>query len=181
VDRVLPAGRVGNPSYYGQNPTHREGEEIIVGSLRERIALLCSAGVLACLAVGCGRSDGLDKLIPVKGKILFTGQPIPSASSCTVILKPDVDQGNTTPHEPRGVMDKDGNFQVFTANRAGAPPGHYKVAVIVMESPPPDSKNPYAPPKWLIDQKYGDPATSGLKLNVVDNAPEGAFDLTIAN
>jgi len=137
--------------------------------------------VLACLALGCGRSDGLERLVPVKGKVIFTGKPITSGNARTVILKPDADQGNKTPHEPRGEIDKDGNFQVFTANRAGAPPGQYKVAVIVMESPLPDSKNPYAPPKWLIDSKYGDPATSGLKLNVVDDAPSGAYDLTIAN
>jgi hypothetical protein len=123
----------------------------------------------------------MDKLVPVKGKVLFTGKPITSGNARAVILRPDAGQGNTTAHEPRGEIDRDGNFQVFTANRAGAPPGRYKVAVIVMESPLPDSKNPYAPPKWLIDPSYGDPETSGLRLHVVENPSEGAYDLTITN
>jgi hypothetical protein len=141
-----------------------------------------SAVVLACLALGCGgRSDGLDKLVPVKGKIVFSGKPITTGNARVVILVADAEGGNTTPHEPRGEIDKDGNYQVFTANRPGAPPGAYKVAVMIKESPLPDSKNPYVVPKSLIDEKYGDPKTSGLTLKVVENAPEGAYDLTVKN
>ena len=39
-----------------------------------------------------------------------------------------------------------------------------------------NSKNKYAPPKWLIDAKYGDPATSGLTLNVLETPPEGGYN-----
>jgi hypothetical protein len=120
----------------------------------------------------------VDKLVPVKGSIVFTGRPITAGNARTVILSPDRAQGNATPHEPRGSIDKDGKFEVFTANRPGAPPGHYKVAVCIMESPM-NTRDMYAPPKWLIDQKYGDPSTSGLSLHVVENPAEGAYDLKI--
>jgi len=135
--------------------------------------------VVACLAPGCGSSDELGKLLPVKGRILFTGKPITSGNVRSVTLHADRDQGNTTPHEPRGEIDKDGNFEVFTANRPGAPPGHYKVTVHFMDSPL-NTREMYAHPKWLIDEKYGDTKTSGLSLIVVEKPAEGAYDLTIA-
>jgi hypothetical protein len=143
-----------------------------------RVRLL---GVISlCFALGCNRSsDGLDKLQPVKGKVVFNGKSIATGNVRSVMLRPDAEKGNTSPHEPRGEIDKDGNFEIFTANRRGAPPGHYKVAVSIMESPLPDSTNMYAAPKWLIDAKYGDPETSGLTLNVVEKPANGAYDLTI--
>ena len=140
--------------------------------------LLCVGSM--CLALGCNRSsDGLDKLQPVKGKIVFNGKAITTGNVRSVMLKPDAEKGNTSPHEPRGEIDKDGHFEIFTANRRGAPPGHYKVAVRIMESPLPDSKNMYAQPKLLIDEMYTDPETSGLKLEVVEKPASGAYDLTI--
>lgn len=136
--------------------------------------------VLACLAAGCGsRPTGLENLVPVKGKVVFAGKPITAGNVRTVVLHADRGRGNTTAHEPRGEIDKDGNFAVYTANRAGAPPGHYRVTVSLMESPI-NSKNLYAPPKWLIDAKYGEPDTSGLNLHVVEDAVEG-YELKIAN
>lgn len=133
-----------------------------------------------CLFVGCNKkSDGLEKLQPVKGKIVFSGKAISAGNARTVILKPDASQGNDSQHEPRGEIDKDGNFEIFTANRRGAPPGHYKVAVKIMESPLPNSADMYAVPKSLIDEKYGDPEQSGLAINVVEKPADGAYDLKI--
>jgi hypothetical protein len=139
-----------------------------------------SAAVLACLAPGCGKPDELDKLLPVKGKIIFSGKPIETADVRSVVLHADKAAGNTTSHQPSGVIDKDGNFEIFTTpKKAGAPPGPYRVIVLFKARP--DSKTPYAPEKWLIDEKYGDPEKSGLKLTVVENPAEGAYDLKIEN
>lgn len=133
-----------------------------------------------CLALGCKRSaDGLENLQPVKGKIVFNGKAVSTGNARSVTLRSDAEKGNTSPHEPRGQIDADGNFEVFTANRRGAPPGHYKVAVTIMESPLPNSADMYAAPKWLIDKKYGDPETSGLILEVVEKPAAGAYDLRI--
>jgi hypothetical protein len=141
--------------------------------------LLCAALVLPCLAAGCGQSDGLDKLMPVKGKVVFTGRPISAGNVRAVILTPDRGKGNTTEHEPRAWIDQDGNYEVFTTpKRAGAPPGDYKVAVQIMESPM-NTRDMYTPPKWLIDAKYGNCETSGLTLHVVEKPAEGAYDLKI--
>src|SRR5262249_33733480 len=99
----------------------------------------------------------------------------------SVILYPDKARGNDNPHEPRATIDKDGNFEVFaTPNRPGAPPGYYKVAIHIKESPTPDDKNPYVVPKWLINDKYGDPDKSGLTLQVVEDA-NAVYELKIAN
>jgi hypothetical protein len=143
--------------------------------------LLCGGAVLACLCIGCGaKPTGLENLVPVKGKVVFSGKPVPGGNTRSLVLTADRSKGNTTEHEPRAEIDKDGNFEVFTANRKGAPPGQFKVAVILKEEPIRTSKNMYEPGKWLIDEKYGSPETSGLTLNVVEN-PEGPYELRITN
>jgi hypothetical protein len=139
-----------------------------------------AGSVVAYLALGCGKSDELDKLLPVKGKIIFSGKPITTGNARSVKLVADRSQGNTTDHEPHGAIDADGNFEIFTANRPGAPPGRYKVAVSIMESPM-NTRDMYAPPKWLIDRKYGDPETSGLSVTVVEKPEADAYDLRITS
>jgi len=149
-----------------------------VGPQRNYFPLIVLA--FGFLATGCSKSDELASVVPVKGKIVFLGKPISAGNTRAVILTPDNSQGNTSLHEARGTIDREGNFEVTTANRNGALPGPYKVAIVLMDSPLPDSKNPYVEPKWLIDPKYGKPELSGLKLNVVENAPAGAYDLQVA-
>ena len=74
------------------------------------------------LIAGCGgKPTGLENLAPVKGKIVFQGQPITKGNVRSVALFPDKNQGNTTAHEPRGDIDADGHFEIVTANRKGRP------------------------------------------------------------
>lgn len=123
--------------------------------------------------VGCGPRG--EKLIPVEGKVTVSGAPLTTGA---VTYHPDPAKGNNTLHIPVGTIDGQGNYKLVSATKEGAPPGWYHVTVTAQE--PIDPKNPYAPPKHLIDPKYGDGSTSGLELEVVASANAGAYDIKLA-
>src|SRR5207249_1945923 len=114
-------------------------------------------------------------LTPVEGKVTVNGAPLTTGS---VTFQPDASKGNHTPHIPVGMIDSDGRYKLTTATKDGAPLGRYKVTVSAQQ--PIDPKNPYAPPKHLIDPKFSDPTTSGLEVEVVSNPPAGVYDLQLA-
>jgi hypothetical protein len=129
--------------------------------------------VLLAGLVGCGQS-GSAAMLPAEGQVKFKGKLLTKG---TVVLYPDSSKGNTSKHEPRAVIEADGRFKVVTHPQEGAPPGWYKVAVIVTE--PSDPKNPYSLPRSLIPEKFGKPDESGLAFEVRSHAPPGAFDLDL--
>jgi hypothetical protein len=130
-------------------------------------------------AMGCSRSE-LDQLVPVEGSVLVEGQPCPvkSPGSGSVRFVPDAEKGNTTLHLPHGKVNEQGRYTLLTNNRAGAPPGWYKVGVTVGE--PSDPSNPYSVPRQLLPAHYADPETSGLRLEVGGKAESGKFDLKLS-
>jgi hypothetical protein len=126
---------------------------------------------LLCLGLaGCGAAG--PKLVSVQGKVTLGDKPVTNG---WVILSPDAAKGNTSPEEPRGEIDPQGNFRVTTGTRAGAPPGAYRVAVTAAEQV--DPNNPYFT-KWLVPEKYIDFRTSGLSFEVAEGAA-GAYDLKL--
>ena len=130
-----------------------------------------------CLA-GCGKNPGEEgDRVPVTGKVTFAdGKPLTRG---TVIYAPDTSKGNTSKHEPRGSIDGEGNYKVFTAaNMEGALPGHYKISILADQDM--DAKDPYARPPSLIDRKYNTSATSGLVVEVVKNPAPGRYDFKVA-
>jgi hypothetical protein len=130
--------------------------------------------IAAALSAGCGSSDSSGNVVPVEGRVKFNGTPV---SKGMVVLYPDADKDNTTPYEPRGSIDANGRFKI-TQPYAGAPPGWYKVAVIATEAIV-DPNNPYLPPRWLIPEKFGNIAESGLVLEVRVDARQGAYDFDL--
>jgi hypothetical protein len=135
-------------------------------------AVLRITAVLLAGLAGCGPSGS--GLLPVEGQVKFRGKPMTQG---TVVLYPDPSKGNTSKHEPRGTIEADGRYKVFTHPHRGAPPGWYKVAVIATE--PSDPKNPYSLPRSLIPEKFGKPDESRLSWEVRSNPPPGAYDLDL--
>lgn len=125
------------------------------------------------LLAGCGGAGG-EKLAPVAGKVTVNGSPLSAGS---VTFHPDAAKGNSTPHIPVGTLNADGQYTLKSATQDGAPRGWYKVTVTAQE--PIDPKNPYAPPKHLIDPKFSNAATSGLTIEVLDKPQPGAYDLIL--
>jgi hypothetical protein len=122
---------------------------------------------------GCGSSG--EKLTPVAGKVTVNGASLGTGS---VTFHPDTAKGNSTPHIPVGTLDAQGNYKLMTATQEGAPLGWYQITVSAQE--PIDPKNPYAPPKHLINPKYSDLGTSGLAVEVVPSPAPRAYDLKLA-
>jgi len=140
---------------------------------RERLILpLCA--VFCAAVLGCGASGGA-KLAPVAGKVTVDGAPLTSGG---VTFHPDSAKGNHTPHIPLGTLDAQGNYKLMSATSEGAPLGWYKVTVSAQA--PIDPQNPYAPPKHLINPKYGDASTSGLHIEVVERPAAGAYDFSLS-
>jgi hypothetical protein len=141
--------------------------------------LLLKKGVLlpalvVALVVGCA-PDPVGPVVPVTGKVLLDGGPLTTGA---VVFHPDANKGNATLHEPRGQVDAQGNYTIFTADRAGAPPGWYRVSVISQTSTATE-ENPYSTPTSNIAAKYGDPNTSGLVVEVKAEADPSAYNLKV--
>jgi hypothetical protein len=130
------------------------------------------AAALAWLSLGCGQESKADKLLPVSGKVTYKAEPLTTG---TVILVADAAKGNLSKHEPRGPIDDQGNFQVSTAGRPGAPPGWYKVAVIANR--PVNPSKPYAVTGSLLPKKYGNANTSELVIEVAEKAGPSGYNM----
>jgi hypothetical protein len=139
------------------------------------------AFLYVCLASGCGDNSGVGLTFPVAGKVTIGDTPL-TAASTMVLFKPDASRGNTSPFEPAGTVDADGNYVLMTRGKQGAPPGWYKVVVSAREEAatvhPKDPRHRPAA-KSLVPRKYGLETSSNLSIEVVKNPPRGAYDLKL--
>jgi hypothetical protein len=138
--------------------------------------------LLPVLTLGCGDPDSVVTL-PVAGRVTVNGEPL-AAATATVVFHPDRSRGNLSPHEPVGHVESDGSYILATAGKSGAPPGWYLVIVSAYERPKDDTRrHHFAAAKsyhLLVNRRYGDPRTSGLKLEVVPNPAPDQYDLKLA-
>jgi len=115
--------------------------------------------LLALLLGGCGPSEPLGR---VEGRVTFEGEPV--AGACILFQNPE-----------KGVyimadLNEDGRYLVQMDKGYGLPLGDYEVSL----SPPPPKQTfgPQGPPPDSADafpnipEKYRQPKTSGLKLQV---------------
>jgi hypothetical protein len=127
-------------------------------------------------------------VVPVAGKITVNGQPIGDAEA-TIMFRPDASKGNTSTLDFAGIVDEDGNYELYFGDgKRGAAPGWYKVAAVINESlrpkigPDGKRKRPVPGPgshvhTSLIDPKYAVPTSSGIEVEVVENPAPGVYDL----
>ena len=137
---------------------------------------------LACLAAGCGgaREDEWTKrrpaVYPVRGKVLYKGEPVAEATVSFESI------GSDKPVGASGLTDEDGEFGLTTFDPGdGAIAGEHRVMVLkaVIEGEDLsyyDEKSPnygkVPPPtkfKHLIPEKYSKFQTSGLTAKVESN------------
>jgi hypothetical protein len=147
----------------------------------QRLSLPGEVLLCALLVLGCADPRGVGKTYPVAGKITFSGEPL-TAETTMVLLKPDTSRGNTSPFEPAGTVDSEGNYRVFTMDKEGAPSGWYKVIVTATSTDvetPPGKRLHHPRPKSLLPAKYGQTKTTDLALEVVANPAPGAYDLKL--
>ena len=130
-------------------------------------AFVFAAGVLS----GCGQSG--PKLYPVKGRVTLTdGSPVKYGQ---IILHADASKGNTTKEVSQGTI-RNGEYTIMTGAREGAPPGAYRVSIEAADEV--DEKNPYFT-RWFAHEKYVNPDTSKLTMEVVESPEPGRYDFKL--
>ncbi len=137
------------------------------------VGIVSLTTMLSFTLVGCGQGTEDEKMTPVVGTVTVGGKPLTTGS---VTFHPDLGKGNSTKHIPVGILDSSAKYSLKSASADGRP-GWYKVTVT--SQAPIDPSNPYALPKHLIDPRFGDVATSGLRVEVVENAAPGAYDFEL--
>jgi hypothetical protein len=137
--------------------------------------------LVAVLVCGCGDDSGVGQTFPVRGRITVGSEPL-TASTTVVLFKPDAAKGNTSPFEPTGTVDAEGNYTLHTNGKKGAPAGWYKVVVTAAEAPSFRGKGPRTQmpgAKSLVAAKYGQAKTTDLAVEVIENPAPGAYDLKL--
>jgi len=139
-----------------------------------RIAHWISVAVYCC-AVGCSRSNDHLAVHPVKGKVLFDGNPVTGA---LVVLHPQ--QADATQAvRPLAYTKDDGSFAIATYDAGdGAPKGRYVATVEWLVRPKGKEDEQIVVPNKL-PARYGNPTSSRLEVDVVAGANDlPPFQLT---
>jgi hypothetical protein len=148
-------------------------EPLMTDASARRGRLVFLLPVFLAVAAGCG---GGKKQIPVKGKVTLGNTPLTSGS---VTYHPDESKGTKVEATSIvGPINELGEYSLSAGNREGCPPGFYKVTVTA--SIPSDPKNPYSLPRSIINQKFNDPRTTPLSVEVKPDAPAGTYDLSVS-
>ncbi|HET6423332.1 MAG TPA: carboxypeptidase-like regulatory domain-containing protein [Planctomycetaceae bacterium] len=128
--------------------------------------------------VGCSGGaapKNRQKTFPSSGSVKLNGKPVEGA---TVVFAPEATGDAAV--SASAMTDVNGAFslQAYPPLK-GAAPGKYKVSITKREVPPspPDGPNAHdvpqqPPPKWIVPEKFSDPAKSGLTADI----PEGGRD-----
>lgn len=127
--------------------------------------------------VGCGKSG--PQIVPVSGTVTLDGNPIDKAG---VMFIPDTGRPAT------GVTDPQGHFTLTTApDGNGAEVGKYQVTVSLkkISGVAADANGLEAGPatgpikeEYIVPQKYSDPKTSGITVEVKSGMEQVKLELT---
>jgi len=140
---------------------------------------------LVLVVAGCGGGDTAPalSLVPVSGKVTMKdGTPLTEG---IVHLWPQVE--SETAVYPGGSIGADGNYELMTDGKKGAPLGKYKITVSTKTppgpgSPPPPILDPTKPPPKPppdLNVKYTDRFKTELTYEVVERPAAGAYDLKV--
>jgi hypothetical protein len=128
--------------------------------------LLCVVSLTGCFG------PPLPTLTPVKGTVTTVdGKAVTSGQ---VSFFATVIDEKTKFGAPKGQIDSNGNYELFTEGKAGAPLGKYKVTVTPSMVPMQGAKSA---PKTSYHEKYGDQKKTDLEVEVI--ATPATYDLKL--
>jgi hypothetical protein len=130
------------------------------------------AVILAGVAIAGCNSRPTEKLVPVSGRALVDGKPVPAGN---ITFYPDRTKDNKTGHQPMGIIEANGRYELFVpVGRKGAPEGWYRVVVYAVDDPQPGKPN-----KYFVAKDYADVETTPLRVEVSASAEPGRYDLKL--
>ncbi len=125
--------------------------------------------LLTTSLLGCSTAESLPT---VSGVVTTDGVPVRAG---TITFYPDQTKGNATPHQPTGIIDSDGRYELYLPKgRKGAPAGWYKVVVYAVDNPQSNKPN-----RYLTHTMYADLKRTPLRIDVVPDPAPGRYDLTL--
>lgn len=145
-----------------------------VGTLaasRSRADWLAVCGMLLAVGfTGCGR--GGPQLVDVSGIVRWQGRPVPVG---VVTLVPEDGSGGLRP--AAGMIDASGRYRlVAVPGQPGVLPGRYRVAVRASTGSPDEGGV-----SWLVPQRFADPVTSGLSIDIPVAGRVVTHDIDLGN
>lgn len=140
------------------------------------IVALAILGSLAGTLPGCGSKQ--EKVVPVGGAVSVNGKPLASG---VIMFNPDRSKGNMSQAAPIGKIE-DGNYELTTGDRDGAPLGWYLVTISAGMPKPSEMKPGMAPVLNVatFHTKYTNAGTTDLSVEVVESPAPGTYDLKLA-
>jgi len=153
----------------------------VPGARRAYRRALLAFGLIPVLLNGCGGEVAEPGLVPVKGRVTLNGGPWPKVGAIFFMPKDAPDASKS--QMGVGTFDTTGVFESVEGGYGGAKglhPGFYWVSVQCKEG---DEEMPL-PGKTVVvknhvPEKFQDPSTSGLTLQVDAGKPvEVSFDVT---
>lgn len=124
--------------------------------------------LLSLFAVGCG--ERLPPLAPVKGKVTVDGKALTSGN---VMLHPEGADTSTKVPNSAGQIGANGDYEIFTGGKSGAPLVKYKVTVTPDMSKPGDKAGDAIVENYRLIEK------TPLKVEVIDSPEAGRYDLKL--
>jgi hypothetical protein len=109
-------------------------------------------------------------LLPVQGKVTLDGNPLTGG---TVSFYPQ-EEGVKVP-VPSAEIDAQGQYELRTGGRDGAPPGKYRATVTVQRGIDENAPLP------SLNRDYSNPRKKLLEIEVRDGAPVDAYDLKLTS
>jgi hypothetical protein len=146
-------------------PPLSNGRACLPARLATAILLLGLASLTGCFG------PPLPTLTPVKGTVSVDSKPVTSGQ---VSFFATVVDEKTKFAPPSGQIDANGNYELFTEGKAGAPLGKYKVTVTPSMVPVQGAKTA---PNTPYNDKYRDQKRSDLEVEVV--AEPKPYDLKL--
>lgn len=148
------------------------GFEMMAFAIVKRRTAICLATIAVWTAgiVGCG--DSGPPLIPVQGKVFINEKP---ATEGGVTFR-SVDNQML---QLAGAIQPDGTYLMLHNRQEGVPQGQYIVTVLVTETAKKSDGTYTGLPKTISNQKFSNPATTPLKVEVKEGNAAEAYDLQV--
>ncbi len=129
-------------------------------------------GLSSLLLVTTGCGNGLSQ---VSGTITQEGKPLATGGDTKVSVMFQPASGEGTP--ATATTDENGEYRLSTGSQAGVAPGEYMVACSGVQFSSAATVSGIPSGKRIIDRKYGNVTTSGLRFTVKEG--DNRYDIAL--